>query len=161
MIKQLLHRVLLSLAPICFNVLNLLLLGNLTPLSGACVIVEDDGRFLLVFHTDGLVSFPGGLMRWREHPRQTAVRECEEETGLKVELHPTTLGACSQSSASLFRLSTIKVVYVGTVIGGALRGSVEGYPRWVSEDEVKSALDRYCPNILEDYYAYRDRANRV
>jgi ADP-ribose pyrophosphatase YjhB (NUDIX family) len=154
-LQRFLHRVLIKFAPLCFNVLNLLLVGNMPPLGGASVILEEDGRFLLVFHMSGLASFPGGLTRWGEHPEQTAVRECREETGLDVELCET-IGACSTISTNPFRLSTIKVVYAGTIIGGSLRGSIEGHPRWVIADELDSALEGYCPDILKNYFAYRE-----
>ena len=89
------------------------------------MIVEDQGRYLLLKRPKGSLVFPGGFMRWREHPSQTAVREFKEETGLRVELHHVV--ACySDTSQGLGSMSTLTVVFCGGVIGGELRGSVKG-----------------------------------
>ncbi|HLL79753.1 MAG TPA: NUDIX hydrolase, partial [Ktedonobacteraceae bacterium] len=120
--------------PVCFNVLNLLLAGNLPPFGAACVIAEDEqGRFLMVRQSRRSVSLPGGFMRWRETPMQAVRRECKEETGLDIDLREM-IGTYSNSSSGLWHLSTLTVVYTGTVLaGGTMRGSVEGQPCWLSE----------------------------
>jgi len=62
-------------------------------------VVEQDGQFLVGRRGDdvplaGLWEFPGGKCRSDESPRECAVRECREETGLPVVavelLHQTT-----------------------------------------------------------------------
>lgn len=56
------------------------------PCAGA--LVTRDGRLLLVRRAHepwrGLWDVPGGFCAWREHPRDTAVREVREETGLVI-----------------------------------------------------------------------------
>jgi 8-oxo-dGTP diphosphatase len=62
------------------------------------VIFNDKGEILLTQrysptrpHVHGKWHFPGGGIEFGEHPRETAVREVEEETGVTVELltkHP-------------------------------------------------------------------------
>lgn len=154
MLKKFLHGILARLAPLCFNVLNVLLGGNMPPLGRTSVIVEDQGRFLLVVHAKRLVSFPGGFMRWREQPEQTARREFHEETGLDVELDET-LGTYSIISTQPFRVSTLDVVYIGRLAqGGKLRGSIEGHPRWMTEAEMRKALDKRYTTLLNDYFAF-------
>ncbi len=71
---------------ICFNLLNMLLGGNLPPFVCVCMIVEEEQRFLVIEQLDGKVSFPAGFVRWKESPEQAAIREGEEETGLQLRL---------------------------------------------------------------------------
>jgi 8-oxo-dGTP pyrophosphatase MutT (NUDIX family) len=85
--KRILYQILRKSVGISFNCLNICLFGNLPPQGCISVIVEDQGRFLLLKRPNGILVFPGGFMRWREHPTQTALREFEEETGLHVTLH--------------------------------------------------------------------------
>ncbi len=61
--------------------------ANSKPCGGA--LIEDDaGRLLLVRRAhepyDGHWDIPGGFCELREHPRDAAVREAREETGLEV-----------------------------------------------------------------------------
>ena len=156
MLKRLSYRILRWLVPICFNILNGLLAGNLPPLGSSCVIVEDQGRFLLVRLPRGGLVLPGGFMRWREHPDETARRECREETGLEVQVLDT-IGTYSSTSTSLDRMSTLTVVFVGKVTDGTLRGSIEGRPCWLDEADVRKGLDKHYINMLEDYFVYRQR----
>ena len=159
MLRRVLHRVLVLLMPICFNILNFLLAGNLPPLGGTSVIVEEQERFLLVKGSGGKMSFPGGFMRWREHPAQTARRECREETGLNVEALEV-IGTYPRVSTSPWQVSTINIVFAGKLApGGKLRGSIEGQPLWVTEAEMHRAMRVGSAKMLEDYYAYRKRAD--
>ena len=53
--------------------------------AGGCLF-RQDGKVLLQQRGDsGLWGFPGGAMELGESPQEAAVREVEEETGLKVE----------------------------------------------------------------------------
>ncbi len=143
--------------PICFNILNVVLLGNLPPLGGTSVIVEDQGRFLLVKGLGGELSFPGGYIRWHENAAQAAQRECREETGLNIELQEA-IGTYSRVSTRPFRVSTINIVYAGKIAeGGTLRGSVEGQPLWMTEEKMRKAMSVHYSKLLEDYFAYRAR----
>jgi 8-oxo-dGTP diphosphatase len=63
--------------------------------AGAYVLCRDDvGRILLTrFYTkgqtdSGVWTMPGGGMKWGETPEQTALRELDEETGLRAHLGP-------------------------------------------------------------------------
>jgi ADP-ribose pyrophosphatase YjhB (NUDIX family) len=60
--------------------------GHVTPKVGAqAVVTDDDGRVLLIERADtGHWSLPGGFVDAHESPRETAVRETREETGLAV-----------------------------------------------------------------------------
>jgi 8-oxo-dGTP diphosphatase len=48
------------------------------------VIVFHKDKLLVLRRHDGLWEFPGGGVDWGEEPQAAAVRETEEETGLKV-----------------------------------------------------------------------------
>ena len=60
------------------------------PIVGVGVLIEEDGRYLLVKRAAepdaGLWSIPGGLIEVGEKTADAAVREALEETGLTVEI---------------------------------------------------------------------------
>src|SRR6266849_6281110 len=95
MMRQFLYRGLKTWVGIFFNLLNFLLAGNLPPLGCVNIVVEEQGRYLVIQRPQGHIVFPGGFMRWREHPEDTGVRECREETGLQVKI--TSLIGCSSN----------------------------------------------------------------
>ena len=154
MLKRILYRVLGKLVGISFNALNLCLAGNLPPFGCISVIVEDQGRFLLLRRPEGRFVFPGGFVRWREHPRRTAQREFKEETGLQVVLHHV-IGCYSDSSRRFDSLSTLMIAYCGEISGGEMRGSIEGRPCWIEESELPGVLDYRHTDILNDYCVHR------
>ncbi len=154
MVKRTLYRVLKKSASLSFNILNICLAGNLPPLGCIAVIVEDQGRYLLLLRPEGGLVFPGGFMRWREHPMQTAEREFKEETGLQVELRHV-VGCYSNSSASFDSMSTLTLVYCGEMRGGEMRMSIEGQPCWIEESKLHSMVDFRYMCMLNDYREHR------
>ena len=60
-----------------------------TPQPASSAILERDGRYLLVLRSkppsDAMYAFPGGRGEEGETPAQTALRELEEETGIRGE----------------------------------------------------------------------------
>ena len=154
MVKRALYRVLKKSASLSFNILNMCLAGNLPPLGCIAVIVEDQGHFLLLRRPEGDLVFPGGFMRWREHPMQTAAREFDEETGLQVKLRHVV--ACySNSSASIDSMSTLTLVYCGEMRGGQMRESIEGQPCWIEESKLRGMNDFRYKCMLNDYCEHR------
>ena len=94
------------------------------PIPAAGVIVVQDGQILLVKRAHppriGWWCIPAGFMEWEEHPRETAVRELAEETGLTIRL------------SSIFdvyhgnddpRTNAILILYLGEVIGGEMKAA--------------------------------------
>lgn len=125
LLKPVLYKLLRKSVGFCFNCLNLCLLGNLPPVGCISVIVEDRGRFLLLKRPNGTLVFPGGFMRWKEHPTETALREIKEETGLRVTLHHVV--ACYSNTTEGFgSMSTLLLVFCAEVNGGDMRGILAG-----------------------------------
>jgi len=94
------------------------------PVPAAGVIIVENDSVLLVKRAHppriGWWCIPAGFMEWSESPRQTAVRELAEETGLEVEL------------SSLFevysgnddpRTNALLVLYLGRRVGGEMRAA--------------------------------------
>ena len=118
------------------------------------VIVEDKGKFLLLKRPNGNLVFPGGFIRWREHPTQTALREIKEETGLGVTLHHVV--ACYSIASEDFRsMSTLILVFCAEVNGGVMRGSVEGNPCWIKELDLLDMVEFRYQYMLDDYFEHR------
>src|SRR5260221_6357676 len=126
-LKRILYWIVRKVAGCSFNILNLVLVGNLPPLGSICIVVEDRGRYLLLQRPEGSLVFPGGFMRWREHPAQTAQREFQEETGLQGRLQHI-IGWHSNLRTRFDRISSLTLVYCGEGTGGGMRSSVEGEP---------------------------------
>jgi ADP-ribose pyrophosphatase YjhB (NUDIX family) len=133
-----------------FNCLNLLMGGNLPPFTCASVIVEVDGRFLVIQRPNGNIAFPGGFSRWQEHPTQTARRECKEETGLLIHVGDL-VGYQSYSSFNATRMSVVNLVFRGEVIGGKLCDSIEGHAIWLGEDELPARLNPFYQSTYREY----------
>src|SRR5215831_6042310 len=143
-------------AGLVFNILNVCLAGNLPPLGAVRVIVQDQGRYLLLRRPDGHLVFPGGFMRWRERPIQTAKREFREETGLQVALQKL-VGCYAHTSQNVASMSTMTLVFCGEVSGGCMRESLEGQPCWIEESRLLEVIDWRHRPILNDYLEQRDQ----
>ncbi len=154
-----LYSLLKHLVGICFNLLNFVLAGNLPPFGCVTVIVEEQGRYLLIQRPRGKLTFPSGFIRWREMPAEAAQRECEEETGLRLQINDPEdmIGCYGHVGRHIDTMSSLTVLYCGRVIGGRLRKSIEGQPYWLSEEEMLGKLEKRCEPILEDYLRYRAR----
>lgn len=124
--------------------------GNLPPFGHVHVLVKEQERYLILEAPNGKAVLPGGFMRWREDPRETGRRECEEETGMQVRVLEL-LGCLSFPSRSRRHLSMLTLVYRAEVTGGHLRGSIEGRPLWLSEEEVKQRLPSRYRTLFEEY----------
>ncbi|WP_416796281.1 NUDIX hydrolase [Ciceribacter azotifigens] len=90
---------------------------NTSVASASSAIVERDGRFLLVRRLNppaaDLYAFPGGRAEPGETPAETALRELQEETGLRGEnprlFHRYELAAEAESGGGGFLLSVFLV----------------------------------------------------
>lgn len=139
-----------------FNLLNRLMFGNLPPCGCACVIVEEQNRFLVIRRPDGKIVFPGGFMRWNETAKETARREAREETGLDLQIEHMT-GYGSMPSKGLDQMSTLTIIFQASVIGGELRGSIEGEACWVDEETLHLRMHENAKPAFDDYLYLRNQ----
>ena len=150
-----LYALLKMLVSISFNLLNKVLGGGLPPFGSTAVVVEQDNRYLVVELPRGKLVFPGGFMKWHEKPAQTAKREGKEETGLDLDIAQL-INIYSSTSKNMFKMSTICFVYRANVLGGKLRKNMEGTPRWLTEEEIRTRFDAFSLVLLEDYLHFRE-----
>jgi ADP-ribose pyrophosphatase YjhB (NUDIX family) len=154
-ILTMLYQAVKRLAGIFFNFLNFLLGGNLPPFGSVGMIVEKEHRFLVLEQQNGTVAFPGGFMRWSEHPEQTVIREGKEETGLQLRpIH--IIGHYPKITKSIYCMSVITMVYHAEVISGELRKSIEGQPCWIHEGDLRDKLAPFHLAMFQDYLRYRE-----
>ncbi|MEW5993258.1 MAG: NUDIX hydrolase [Candidatus Zixiibacteriota bacterium] len=92
------------------------------PIPAAGAIVVQDDRVLLVKRAHpprmGWWGLPAGFMEWKEHPEQTAVREVQEETGLRIKL---TSFFEVYSGEDDPRTNAVLIVYLAEATGGTLQ----------------------------------------
>ncbi len=92
------------------------------PKVAAVVFIVQDGRVLMVRRSVdpqmGKWALPAGYIDYGEDPREAAVREVREETGLKVRITRLidVLGPDAAGEGS----ATIVILFEGQVIGGTL-----------------------------------------
>lgn len=125
---------------------------NPVPAAGALVV--KDKKILLVkrAHPPKIDwwCIPAGFMEWNEHPRETTIREVEEETGLVIK------------ATSLFniysgdddpRTNAILVLYLAEEVGGKLEaGDDASDVRYFELDEIPKELAFVAHNqAIEDY----------
>ncbi len=150
-----LYLALKKLVGVFFNVLNVLLLGNLPPFGTVCLIIEQDEQCLVIKRPEGPVVLPGGFMRWKECSAQTAQREGKEETGLDLEIgeiigsYTSTLGGFTLKDITT--MSTITIVHRAQIVGGQLRSSIEGRPYWVEKAMLPQLLEQHYQPIVRDF----------
>lgn len=101
--------------------------GYATPkLSADAAVFDADGRVLLQKRTDdGTWCLPGGYADPDESPRETAVRETREETGLRVEVD-SLAGVFTRKPGEFGPHCLVIHVYLCSVTDGTLEVSREG-----------------------------------
>lgn len=138
------------LAGFIFRIIALLTLGQISPLLGAGIIIEQDGKFLLIDRSDGLgYTVPGGIVRYRETVEQCVLREAHEETGYTVAI--TGLVGVYSSPKRDPRFRAVAITYKGFIVSGTQHGSGEGEPCWRTPGEVFGHMAFDCEKMLKDY----------
>ncbi|UCG62797.1 MAG: NUDIX hydrolase [Candidatus Zixiibacteriota bacterium] len=95
---------------------------NPIPAAGA-IIVKDDSVLLVKRAHPPKVNWwciPAGFMEWSEHPTDTAIREVEEETGLKIKLTSFFEVYSGQDDP---RNNAVLMLYLADIVGGKMRAS--------------------------------------
>lgn len=129
-----------------------------TPILVADVIIEKDGKIVLIKREinpfKGKLVFPAGHVEVGETVEQAAVRETKEETGLKVKLKEI-LGVYSDPKRDP-RYHDVSVVFIAGIVGGKLKGSFEGNPKWYPLNKINfNDMGFDHSKILKDYIKWK------
>lgn len=130
-----------------------------TPVVAVDMIIEKDDKIVLLVRDKepfrGSIVVPGGKVEYGETVEEAAIRETREETGLKVKLKDI-LGVYSDPKRDP-RWHSVSVAFVEEAVGGKLKGSYEGEPKWYSIDEIdfdNMGFDH--GKILKDYMKWKN-----
>ena len=137
------------LAGLVFRLIALLTLGQISPILSACLIIERDGKLLLIERVDGLgYTLPGGIVRYSETVEECLLREVREETGylVKIEALQGVYSALKRDP----RFRAVAIAYRGTIVGGREHGSNEGQTCWRTPNEVHGRLAFDCEQMVND-----------
>jgi len=138
------------LAGIAYKIIVLLTLGQISPLLGAGIIIEQDGKILLIDRSDGLgYTVPGGIVRHKETIEECVLRETCEETGYTVKI--TGFVGVYSSPDRDPRFRAVAITYKGSIVDGTPHGSGEGEPCWRAPEEVFGHMAFDCERMLKDY----------
>jgi len=101
-------------------------LGHVTPkIGGDAAVFDDEGRLLVQRRADdGTWGLPGGFVDPNESPRETAVRETREETGLAVEPEEL-IGVYTRKPGEYGPHGLVIHIYRCTRVGGEIETSPE------------------------------------
>jgi len=111
-------------------------------------LFADAGRILLCRVSEGnrhagKWTPPGGGLEFGEDPRDAALREIMEETGLTAEVGETAhVCCCVIDMEDGSTLHSVRLVFRATATGGSLRDETAGSTdtcRWMTPDEARAA----------------------
>jgi ADP-ribose pyrophosphatase len=132
------------------------------PIVGVGVLICKEDRYLLIKRAAepdaGLWSIPGGLVEVGERIEEAALREAEEETGLKVELIER-IGVVDKIIKDLtgeLKYHFIIIDYLAKAISGTLKAMDDALDAiWVEKKEFKNySLTPSLVELLEELELY-------
>lgn len=143
------------LAGVIFRLIALLTLGQISPILSACVIIEHEGKILLIDRSDGLgFTIPGGIVRYRETVEECVRREAREETGYDVQI-TSIVGVYSALDRDP-RFRAASIAYRGHIVGGMEQHhSNEGQTCWCEPESVLGRMAFDCEQMVKDYLCGR------
>ena len=145
-----------ALAGLIFRVIALLTLGKISPIISACIIIERDGKLLMIERADGLgFTIPGGIVRYNETVEACVLREAREETGYHVVMRGFVGVYSSLKRDPRFR--AVALAYRGEIVDGAERDSNEGRTCWHTVKEALGHMAFDCDDMLKDYVSGQQR----
>ena len=144
------------IAGLIFRTIALLTLGQISPILSACIIIEQDGKILLIDRSDGMgYTIPGGIVRYQETVEQCVLREACEETGYTVTITGIVGVYSGLKRDPRFRAASI--AYKGSIVSGSQQDSAEGKTCWHEPGEVFGQMAFDCEEMLKDYLQGRQR----
>jgi len=120
------------------------------------IIVFDDDRVLLIKHNGGHISFPKGHIEEGETPKETAIRETFEETGIHAEIVSDDYYVNTYSPKENHLKDVL--LFVGVKTGGKLKPQLEEvslcdfFPYEKAFDELTFDIDRRILKQAYDIY---------
>jgi mutator protein MutT len=126
---------------------------------GVGVFIRKNDEVLLVRRSrdpgKGKWAIPGGRLRFGEKIRDAAIREIEEETGLKIEITKLmdVVDVFIRDSKGRIKEHFVIIDFEGRVIGGELRASSDALEaRWVDKSSIhKYELTESTAKFLQKY----------
>ena len=120
------------------------------PKVAAAVLVEEDGRVLLVRRVNepfrGLWTLPAGFVNGGEDPAEAAARECEEETGLSVRVRRV-LDVISGREHE--RGADFVIVYLAEIVSGELAAADDAdAAEWFPYDDLPPLAFKATQKVL-------------
>jgi 8-oxo-dGTP diphosphatase len=144
------------LAGLAYRLIVLCTLGKISPLLGTGILIEQEGKILLIDRADGMgYAIPGGIVRARETIEQCALRETYEETGYQVQI--TGLIGVYSSPGRDPRFRSVGIAYKGVILSGSLRASGEGSPCWLAPADVFGRMAFDNELVVKDYLSGQQR----
>lgn len=126
---------------------------------GVGVFIRKNDEVLLVRRSrdpgKGKWAIPGGRLRFGEKIGDAAIREIEEETGLKIEITKLmdVVDVFIRDSKGRIKEHFVIIDFEGRVIGGELRASSDALEaRWVDKSSIhKYELTESTAKFLQKY----------
>lgn len=126
---------------------------KVTRVSAYAVCTDEDGRLLLcrisaqVPGFEGWWTLPGGGLDHGEDPREGAIRELREETGLDGEIMAlldvnSARRTWPRPSGEMIDLHGIRILFAARITGGELRDEADGTTdtsAWLTREEIAAA----------------------
>jgi len=121
-------------------------------------IIEKNGKIVLIKRKNkpfkNMFALPGGFVEYGETVERAAIREIEEETGLKIKIKEI-LGVFSDPKRNPIK-HTITVVFIAEPIGGSLKaGTDSSETKWFDIKEIESLAFDHA-KILKDYIKWKE-----
>ena len=101
------------------------------------VLKNESGKILLLKRHNGIWEFPGGGVEWGESPYDSAKREAEEETGLKVELQGILCITSATFEKNSIQKHAVYIVYKGKGKGEVAVSKEHADFKWISAENME------------------------
>lgn len=130
------------------------------PIPTVDVIIEMGGAVVLIKRRNPPPGWalPGGFIDYGEPAEAAAVREAQEETGLRVRL--TELFGVYSDPRRDPRHHTLSVVFIGTATGQPVAGDDAAEAGIYTADQLPAPLAFDHGQILAEYFEYRRTGKR-